>query len=160
VHAEWQDLAVGEYLKYWRRNGPVDAWQVAAFEPNRFLALRGIWDLRQGRVLDPTQPRPSAYMEGLWAFLLTELEGGHTRLVISGYQAMRPRWLERLFNYWLYMPVTWPMQVRMLAVLKRNIERAAAQPPVDGRPASWNALPGRDPGQLHTGASRWLANHG
>jgi hypothetical protein len=93
-------------------------------------------------------------MEGLWAFLLTELGGGHTRLVISGYQAMRPRWLERFFNYWLYMPVTWPMQVRMLAVLKRNIERAATQPLLDGRPASRNTLYGRDPTQLHEGSLR------
>ena len=61
---------------------------------------------------------------GLWAFLLTELPGGRTRLVISGYQTLRPRWLERFVNYWLYIPVVWPMQARMLAVLKRNIERA------------------------------------
>jgi proline iminopeptidase len=81
-------------------------------------------DLR-GRQLDPEQPRPSAYTEGLWGFLLTEVPGGRTRLVISGYQTLRPRWLERFANYWLYIPVVWPMQARMLAVLKRNIERAA-----------------------------------
>ena len=123
VHPEWQELALGDYVKYWTRSGPVDAWEVAALEPNRFLGLRGLRDLR-GHLLDPTQPRPTAYVEGLWAFLLTELPGGSTRLVISGYQAMRPRWLERIVNYWFYIPVTWPMQARMLAVLKRNIERA------------------------------------
>ncbi len=126
VHPEWQDLTLGDYVKYWGRNGPVDAWEVAAIEPNRFLGLRGLWDLRRGRVLDPAQPRPSAYMEGLWAFRLGELPGGRTRMVVSGYQVMRPRWLERFFNYWLYLPVTWPMQARMLVVLKRNIERAAS----------------------------------
>jgi proline iminopeptidase len=126
VHPEWQDLHVGDYVKYWTRKGPLDAWEVAALERNRFLGLRGLRDFR-GQLLDATQPRPSAYVEGLWAFLLTELPGGRTRLVISGYQAMRPRWLERFANYWLYMPMTWPMQARMLAVLKRNIERAAKQ---------------------------------
>jgi hypothetical protein len=125
VHPEWQDRDLGDYVKYWTRNGPVDAWQVAALEPDRFLGLRGLRDLR-GRQLDPRRPRPSAYTEGLWGFLLTGLPGGRTRLVISGYQALRPRWLERLVNYWLYVPVVWPMQARMLAVLKRNIERAAA----------------------------------
>jgi proline iminopeptidase len=124
VHPEWQDLALGGYVKYWTRNGPVDAWEVAALEPNRFLGLRGLRDLR-GRQLDPKQPRPSAYTEGLWAFLLNKLPGGRTRLVISGYQTFRPRWLERFVNYWLYIPAVWPMQARMLAVLKRNIERAA-----------------------------------
>ena len=76
----------------------------------------------RGRQLDPRQPRPSAYTEGLWGFLLTELPGGRTRLVISGYQTLRPGWLEGFANYWLYVPVVWPMQARMLAVLKRNIE--------------------------------------
>ncbi len=124
VHPEWQDLALGDYVKYWTRGGPVDAWEVAALEPNRFLGLRGLNDLR-GRNLDPKRPRPSAYVEGLWGFLLNELPGGRTRLVIGGYQAIRPRWLARFVFYWLYVPVTWTMQARMLAVLKRNIERAA-----------------------------------
>lgn len=66
VHPEWQDLAVGDYVKYWTRSGPVDAWQVAALEPNRFLGLHGLSDLR-GRTLDPTRPRPPVYTEGLWA---------------------------------------------------------------------------------------------
>jgi hypothetical protein len=59
VHPERQDLALGDYVKYRTRKGPVDAWQVAALEPNRFLALRGLRDLR-GRMLDPERPRPSA----------------------------------------------------------------------------------------------------
>jgi hypothetical protein len=130
VHPEWQDLAVGDYVKYWTRNGPVDAWEVAALEPNDFLALRGLIDLR-GRNLDPKDPRPSSYVEGLWCFKLNELPGGRTRLVIGGYQAIRPRWIERFVNYWLYIPVTWIMQARTLVVLKRNIERAArVRPPI------------------------------
>ena len=128
VHPEWQDLALGDYLKYQtRRHGLVDAWEVAALEPNRFLGLRGLSDLR-GRTLDPNQPRPSAYTEGLWGFLLTELPDGHTRLVIGGYQTFRPRLLGSLLNYWLYPPVIWIMQARMLSVLKRNVEQPA--PPV------------------------------
>lgn len=124
VHPEWQGLALGDHVKYWTRSGPVDAWEVAALEQNHFLGLRGLSDLR-GRNLDPKQPRPSAYVEGLWGFLLNELPGGRTRLIIAGYQAIRPRWLGRFVFYWFYVPVTWIMQARMLAVLKRNIERAA-----------------------------------
>jgi len=124
VHPEWQDLALGDYVKYWTRGGPVDACEVAALEPNRFLGLRGLNDLR-GRTLDSKELRPWAYVEGLWGFLLNELPSGHTRLVIGGYQAIRPRWLGRFVFYWLYVPVTWIMQARMLVVLKRNIEQAA-----------------------------------
>ena len=125
VHPEWQDIALGDHVKYrTRRHGPVDAWEVVALERNRFLGLRGLSDLR-GHSLDPNQPRPSAYTEGLWGFLLNELPGGRTRLVIGGYQAFRPQWLGRFTSYWLYPPVVWIMQARMMAVLKRNIERAA-----------------------------------
>lgn len=148
VHPEWQDLAVGDFVKYRRRAGLVDAWQVAALEPNRFLGLRVLTDLR-GRLLDPSEPRPSAYVEGLWAFQLKELASERTRLVISGYQAMRPRWLGRLLDFWVYIPVTWPMQARMLVVLKRNIERAArarahAGSVVDTAPSS-GEQPSRSP---------------
>lgn len=122
VHPEWQDLAVGDYVKYWRGSqGAVDAWQVAALEPNRFLGLHGLTDLRLHN-LDPNQPRPRAYIEGLWGFLLNELPGGRTRLVIGGYEAIRPRWLGRLYSY---TPVVWIMQARTMSVLKRNVELVA-----------------------------------
>jgi hypothetical protein len=124
VHPEWQDLAVGDCVKYWTRHGPVDAWEVAALEPNRFLGLHGLSDLR-GRALDPNQPRPTAYPEGLWGFLLNELPGGRTRLVIGGYEAFRPRWFGRFVVPWLFPPIVWIMQARMLAVLKRNVEQSA-----------------------------------
>jgi len=123
VHPEWQDLAVGDYVKYWTRHGPIDAWEVAVLEPNRFLGLHGLSDLR-GRTLDPTQPRPSAYTEGLWGFHLSELPGGRTRLVIGGYETFRPRWLGRLATFSITPVVVWVMQARMLAVLRRNVERA------------------------------------
>jgi hypothetical protein len=123
VHSEWQDLAVGDRLKYSvPLLGPQDSYAVAVLEPNRFLGLYGLTDLR-GRWLDPDQPRPAAYVEGLWGFLLTGLPNGRTRLVISGYQAARPRWLERVLYGWVFPPVVWIMQARMMVVLRRNIER-------------------------------------
>lgn len=122
VHPEWQDLAVGDYVKYWRGSqGAVDAWQVAVLEPNRFLGFHGLTDLRLN-TLDPSQPRPDAYTEGLWGFWLNELPGGRTRLVIGGYETFRPRWLGGLLSFF---PVVWVMQARMMSVLKRNVETAA-----------------------------------
>ncbi|MFE2119156.1 alpha/beta fold hydrolase [Rhodococcus aetherivorans] len=122
VHPEWQDIRPGDQLKYWAPGaGPMDAYKVARIEPNRFLGLYGLIDLR-GRTLDPGQPRPSGYLEGLWGFQLKELPGGRTRLVISGYQAGRPRWITRLVYSGIFPPVVWIMQARMLVVLKRRIE--------------------------------------
>jgi hypothetical protein len=94
---------------------------VAALEPDRFLGLHKLTDLR-GRGLDPRQPRPPAYLEGLWGFWLKEMPGGRTRLVIGGYQAVRPRWIERFVFSWSSLPGVWIMQARTMAVLKRNIE--------------------------------------
>ena len=129
VRPDWQDLAVGDHVKYLtRRHGLVDAWKVAVLEPNRFLGLHGLSDLR-GRPLDPDRPRPAAYTEGLWGFLLTALPGGRTRLVISGYQTFRPRWLEGFLSHWIFPPVVWIMQARMLSVLRRTVERAAGASP-------------------------------
>lgn len=122
LHPEWQQIAAGDYLKAWSPVGPIDAWQVAVLEPHRFLGLRGLSDLR-GNVLDPALPRPAAYTEGLWGFRLDELTGGCTRLVVSGYQAARPRWFEGIFNYWIYPVIHWPMQTRQFANVKRNAER-------------------------------------
>ena len=123
VHPEWQDLAVGDTVKYLTRQGPVDAWEVAVLEPNRFLGLHGLSDLR-GAGLDPRQPRPSTYTEGLWGFRLDERHDGRTRLVIGGYEAFHPWWLG-VAAHWLFPPTVWVMQARMLAVLKRNVEREA-----------------------------------
>jgi proline iminopeptidase len=127
VHPEWQDLAVGDRLKYWvPLLGPQDSYAVATLDPNRFLGLYGLTDLR-GRWLDRDRPRPRAYVEGLWGFLLSELPDGRTRLVISGYQAARPRWLERVLSGWVLPPMVWIMQARMMAVLRRNV--AGPTPP-------------------------------
>lgn len=49
---------------------------------------------------------------------------GGTRLVISGYQTFRPRWVERYVAPWMLVTLSWPMQARMMAVLKRTVERA------------------------------------
>src|SRR5512132_4303240 len=52
VHPEWQALALGDQLRAWSPNGLLAPWTVAALEPNRFLGLHKLTDLR-GRSLDP-----------------------------------------------------------------------------------------------------------
>lgn len=125
IHPEWQDLAVGTMLKFSILGRSADAFRVRVIEPNRFLGLHGYSDLR-GRWLDPDEPRPPAFMEAIWGFLLKELPHGRTRLVIGGYQIFRPRWVERFVVPWSFILLVWPMQARMMAVLKRNIEEAKA----------------------------------
>jgi hypothetical protein len=129
IHAEWQEIKPGDRLTAWSPEGPMSAWEVAALEPGRFLGLRGLSDLRL-RQLDPASPRPSAYTEGLWGFLLKRLPKDRTRLVVSGYQTGRPRWLQAIVDLFLYPPVHWSMQTRQLANIKRLAERDWARAPI------------------------------
>jgi len=121
IHPEWQDIAVGSRLaavpdgSQW--------WEVAALEPERFLGLRMSVDLR-GRRIDPATP-PRAYSDSLWAFRLEPLPGVRTRLVVSGYWAFRPRWLQRILGFLFIEPSTWIMQTRQFAGIKRRAEREA-----------------------------------
>lgn len=122
IHPEWQEIAVGDRLasmpdaKAW--------WDVAALEPERFLGLRASFDVR-GRPFDANGTRPRFFTDSLWAFLLEELPGGSTRLVVSGYWCLRPRWLQAITSFIFLEPSHWVMQKRQFANLKRLAERAA-----------------------------------
>jgi hypothetical protein len=109
LHPEWQIVKAGDYL-----GGPdvspmeQKAWEVAALEPERFLGLRA---------------RPGKYSDSLWGFRLKELPGGKTRLVVSGYWAMHPRWLQPFMSFALLEWTHWIMQTKQFANLKRRTER-------------------------------------
>ncbi|MBI4500629.1 MAG: hypothetical protein HY700_05660 [Gemmatimonadetes bacterium] len=122
IHPEWQDISVGHHMA---ANPDGSAWwEVAALEPERFLALRMSVDLR-GRRFDPRGPRPRFYSDSAWSFLLEKLPGDRTRLVVSGYWDFRPHWLEPFVRFLLLEPSTWVMQARQNAGLKRRAEREA-----------------------------------
>jgi len=122
LHPEWQSIALGDRLpsmpdaKAW--------WEVAALEPERFLGLRASVDLRM-RPFDPATTRPRFFTDSLWGFLLNELPGGRTRLVVSGYWCMSPRWLQTITSVLFLEPSHWIMQTRQFANLKRRAERDA-----------------------------------
>ena len=122
IHPEWQEVEIGDR---WAcvPNGTV--WfEVAAVEPERFLALRAPIDLRSGHPFDTAGARPRMYNDGLWCFQLTELPGERTRLVVSGYGADHPHALVALGNFLFWEPAHWIMQRRQFANLKRRVEGA------------------------------------
>jgi hypothetical protein len=81
IHPEWQHIAVGDHLDS-RPSG--NAWfQVAAFQPGTFLALRASFDLC-GRPFNPNISRPRYYTDSVWCFLLQQLPGGTVRLTGLG----------------------------------------------------------------------------
>lgn len=121
VHPDWQQIVVGDRLASTPSGG---AWfEVAALEPERFLALRASFDLR-GRPFDPTGPRPRFYTDSVWCFLLEELPGERTRLVVSGYASARPRLLQAIVSFLFWEPAHWIMETRQFSNLKRRTERS------------------------------------
>jgi proline iminopeptidase len=121
LHPEWHALSVGDRLdatpdgRFW--------FEVAALEPERFLALRASIDLSTGRPFDPRGPRPALYMDALWGFQLTPLSEARTRLVVSGYAATRRRLVHRVIDVAFWEPAHWIMQTRQFTNLNRRAER-------------------------------------
>ncbi len=56
---------------------------------------------------------------------MTELPGGRTRLVVSGYASSHPRALTAIGDLVFWEPAHWIMQTRQLINLKRRAERQA-----------------------------------
>jgi len=132
IHSEWQEVDLGD--RFTGKPDGSESWQVAALEPERFLALRMSLDLR-GRQFDPAGRRPRRYTDSTWGFLLTELPGRRTRLLVSGYWALRPRWLQHVVSVAVLEPAHWVMQTRQFANLKRRAEATPgrAQSKASGR---------------------------
>lgn len=126
VHPEWQNIKVGDRLFSMPDGG--EWWEVAALEPERFLALRASVDLH-GKPFDPYDPtaKPPHYSDSTWSFQLLPLPNGRTRLIVSGYWALEPHWLQPLARVLLLEPSHWIMQMRQFQKLKRFAERDAEQ---------------------------------
>jgi proline iminopeptidase len=121
IHPEWQKISIGDHLPAKPGGDDAAGWDVAALEPERFLGLRASVDLR-GRPFDPAGSRPRFYTDSLWGFLLEELPGDRTRLVVSGYWALRPGWLRAVAGLAFLEPAHWIMQMRQFANLKQRAE--------------------------------------
>lgn len=119
IHPEWQRISVSDRLL----STPDGAhwFEVAALEPERFLALRAAVG-RRGRQFPSSGVRPSAYSDSAWCFLLKELPGGRTRLIVSVYSSARPWLSNALASFLFWEPAHWIMQRRQFTNLKRRAE--------------------------------------
>jgi hypothetical protein len=131
IHPEWQNIAVGDRIpsapdgKYW--------FEVAAVEPQRFMALRACFDLH-GRQIPSGGLRPPAYSDSVWCFQLKELPGDRTRLVVGVYGAGRPKLFHTLASFLFWEPAHWVMQQRQFTNLKRRTETDYGAPATRSRP--------------------------
>lgn len=124
IHPEWQNIKVGDMLV-----GPgasrmeSESWQVAALVPERFFGLRASFDLQHGRRFDPAKGRPRYFTDSLWGFLLEPLPGDKTRLIVSGYWRLEPRWLQPFASFAFLEWTHWIMQTKQFANIKLRAER-------------------------------------
>jgi proline iminopeptidase len=123
INPEWQAISLGDRLAATPDGS--QWWEVAAVEPQRFLGLRMSLDWR-GRPFDSTRVPPRYYSDSIWGFRLDELDGNRTRLVVSGYWALRPKWLRPILSVMVLEPSHWIMQTRQFTNLKGRAEQAAA----------------------------------
>jgi hypothetical protein len=140
LHPEWQSVAVGDRFAAKPDGG--EWWEVAALEPEQLLALRMSVDLR-GRPFDPSGEPPRRYTDSTWAFLLRDEPAGRTRLVVSGYWAFQPRWLQRVLSLAVLEPSHFVMQIRQFQNLKRLAETSArtAEPEAVVQPTDHAQVP-------------------
>lgn len=124
IHPEWQAISLGDRLA--AKPDGSQSWAVAALQPERFLGLRMSLDLR-GRPFDPTGAPPRYYTDSTWSFKLDPVAGDRTRMVVSGYWALRPKWLQPIVSLLLLEPAHWIMQTRQFTNLKRRCERTATK---------------------------------
>lgn len=122
IHPEWQRISVGDILAAPEASALEQAWEVAALVPQRFLGLRASVDLL-GRRFDPSKAWPHYYSDSLWAFLLEPLPEEKTRLIVSGYWSVQPRWLQPVLSVLFLEWTHWIMQMRQFANLKRLAEK-------------------------------------
>jgi len=131
IEPRWQHPAVGDR---WASRPNGSAWfEVAALDPERFLALRAPLDIR-GRPFDPARARPSLYFDTVWCFALRELPGERTRLLVSGYATGRPRLLHVLAGLLFWEPAHLVMQTRQLREIKHRAEHALAREAMETSP--------------------------
>lgn len=128
IHPEWQNVKVGDMLA-----GPdageleKNSWQVAALEPERFLALRASFDLQRRRRFDPASDHPRYFTDSIWGFLLKPLPGNKTRLIVSGYWRLEPRWLQPFTSFAALEWTHWVMQTKQFANIKRRVEKSSGE---------------------------------
>jgi hypothetical protein len=123
IHPEWQELRVRDRLQ---STPSGSGWfEVAALDPERFLALRAPIDVRAARPFDTGGVRPRVYTDSVWCFQLKELPGERTRLLVSGYGVERPRALLAVIDCLFWEPAHWIMQKRQFKNLARRAERTA-----------------------------------
>jgi proline iminopeptidase len=119
---EWQRVSLGDRMSS-DPTGKQRVWfTIEGIYPEHALVLRAPIDLRTGRPYDLAGPRPRAYSDSTWAFVLEELPGSRTRLLARTRNDAWPAWRTLPFAV-IGLPSHVFMQLRQFRNLARRAER-------------------------------------
>lgn len=113
-----QTLREGDLIPAQPQGG--DGYEVLRIEPERLLLLGGLYDLDAERQRPFAGPRPERFWQVTWAFVLTPLDAGSTRLTVRARADFAPE-----SSWWLAAfraPVHHFMQREQLHNLKARAE--------------------------------------
>jgi hypothetical protein len=128
---DWQRVSLGDRLSS-DPTGRGRVWfTIDGIYPERALVLRASIDLRAGRSYEPGDGHPEAYSDSTWTFVLRELPGSRTRLVVRTRVEASPAWRAASIGLVVGRPSHLVMQARQFRNLKRRAETAAT--PGSGR---------------------------
>lgn len=122
IVSEWQRVSLGDRMST-DPFGKKRVWfTIEGIYPDHALVLRAPIDLRTGRPYDLTGPRPPAYSDSTWAFVLKELPGSRTRLLARTRTDAEPLWRTVPMSLVVGLPSHVVMQLRQFRNLKRRAE--------------------------------------
>jgi hypothetical protein len=106
---------------------PTTGLTVAAIDPPHVLALRVTMSFLTGMPLAPDEPKPDAYLDGSWAFVLEEIDEQTTRLIERVRADYRPHLRLAPFVYLLLEPAFFVMERKMLLGIKQRAEKGRSK---------------------------------
>lgn len=119
----FQHLKVGDSIPL----SPTTGITVAALDAPHVLALRVSMSALTGMPLAPDEPKPDAYLDGSWVFVLEALDEQSTRLIERVRADYQPRlWLAPLV-YLFAEPAFFVMERKMLLGIKQRAERGGSK---------------------------------
>jgi uncharacterized protein YndB with AHSA1/START domain len=131
---ELQDLKVGDLVRLAPESMGAEAGlRVAVMEPERALVLHQPADPHTGRPIDRDDPGLENYYGWNWAFVLEEIDGGSTRLIVRSRIDGSPRTLIGVFNTLLLEFPHFVMERAMLKGIKGRAERTSVAPKASRR---------------------------
>ena len=120
---EFQHLEAGESIPL----SPTTGFTVAEIDPPSVLTLRATMSPLTGMPVDPHEPKPDAYFDGSWVFVLEELDEQTTRVIERVRADYQPYlWLAPLV-YLFLEPATYVMERKMLLGIKQRAEKGRSK---------------------------------